>query len=411
MRILITTDAYDAMINGVAVSVKNLCCTLKEEGHDVRILTLAQTPFSYYEQGVYYIKSAAIGIYPDARATYSFGDDFLEEIIEWRPDIVHSQCEFFTFAFARKIAKRLNIPIVHTYHTLYEYYTHYFCPSEALGKKIVASMTKFICDKTDCVIAPTKKTADILHGYGVNAKIAVIPTGISLDKLRKDFTEQEHIEMRKQIGIPKDAPVVMTLGRLAKEKEVGFLIQQMVKLQTKGIHLLIVGDGPERQILESQTRELHLEEVVHFAGMVPSEEVYKYYRLGDVFASASRSETQGLTYIEALSCGLPILCWKDPCLEEILISGENGFYYEDEQEFEERLDAILDHRSEMSARAVACSETFSREIFGKKVLQLYRQVLCERKGKEKCIQFACFPRQIWHRGMGYLVRMKSRKIL
>lgn len=410
MRILITTDVYDSMINGVAVSVKDLYCTLKEEGHDVRILTLAQTPFSYYEKDVYYIKSAAIGIYPNARATCSFGDDFLEEIIKWEPDIVHSQCEFFTFVFARKIAKRLNIPIIHTYHTLYEYYTHYFCPNKALGKKIVASVTKFICGRTDCVIAPTGKTADILRGYGVNRKMAVIPTGISLDKLRKDFTRHEYAEMRKQLGIPEDAPVIMTLGRLAKEKEIGFLIWQMVKLQTKGIYLLIVGDGPERQKLERQTRELHLEERVHFIGMVPSEEVYKYYRLGDVFVSASRSETQGLTYIEALSCGLPILCWKDPCLKEVLISEENGFYYENEQEFVEKLDIILDHQREMSARAAACSETFSRELFGEKVIQLYRQVLNERKEKEKCIRFACFPRQTWHRGMGYLAHMKSRKI-
>lgn len=410
MRILITTDAYDSMVNGVAVSVNNLYRALKEEGHKVRILTLAQTPFSYYEKDVYYIKSTAIGIYPNARATCSFWDDFLEEIIEWSPEIVHSQCEFFTFAFARKIAKRLNIPIVHTYHTLYEYYTHYFCPNESLGKKIVALATIFICEKTDCVIAPTRKTEDILRGYEVNTKIAVIPTGISLDRLKKDVTDEECCAKKKQIGIPENAPVIVILGRLAKEKNIAFLIQQMVKLQKKGIHLLIVGDGPERQTLEKLTRELDLEQMVHFVGMISSEEVYKYYRLGDVFVSASRSETQGLTYIEALSCGLPLLCWKDPCLEEILISGENGFYYENEQEFAKKLDIIFEHKNEMQKCAFVCSEKFSREIFGKKVIQLYQQVLYERKGKEECIRFTCFPKRTWHKDMGYLVHMKNRKV-
>lgn len=403
MRILITTDAYNTMVNGVAVSVDNLYKSLRENGNDVRILTLAQTPFSYYEKDVYYIRSNAIKIYPDARATISFWDDFLEEIVEWGPEIIHSQCEFFTFVFARKIAKRLNIPIIHTYHTLYEHYTHYFCPNRSVGKKIASAFSKFICDQTDLVIAPTTKTANLLESYGVNAEIAVVPTGISLERLRRTVDEEECAGLKEKYGIPGQAPVMVTLGRLAREKNVEFLIRQMVTSQMKeaGVHFLIVGDGPDRERLEFLVKELELENVIHFTGMVPPEEVYKYYHLGDIFVSASQSETQGLTYIEALACGLPLLCFKDECLEQVLKQGWNGYFFENEVDFAQNLRLAFQKKEEMRAYAFETADEFSRETFGTKVLSLYKKAIEERKEEERCIRFECIPRQIWHKGMGY----------
>lgn len=403
MRILITTDAYNTMVNGVAVSVDNLYKFLRENGNDVRILTLAQTPFSYYEKDVYYIRSNAIKIYPDARATISFWDDFLEEIVEWGPEIIHSQCEFFTFVFARKIAKRLNIPIIHTYHTLYEHYTHYFCPNRSVGKKIASAFSKFICDQTDLVIAPTTKTANLLESYGVNAEIAVVPTGISLERLRRTVDEEECAGLKEKYGIPGQAPVMVTLGRLAREKNVEFLIRQMVTSQMKeaGVHFLIVGDGPDRERLEFLVKELELENVIHFTGMVPPEEVYKYYHLGDIFVSASQSETQGLTYIEALACGLPLLCFKDECLEQVLKQGWNGYFFENEVDFAQNLRLAFQKKEEMRAYAFETADEFSRETFGTKVLSLYKKAIEERKEEERCIRFECIPRQIWHKGMGY----------
>ena len=403
MKILITTDAYNTMVNGVAVSVNNLYQSLKESGNDVRILTLAQTPFSYYEKDVYYIKSSAIKIYPDARGTMAFWDDLLEEIVEWEPEIIHSQCEFFTFVFARKIEKRLNIPIIHTYHTLYEHYTHYFCPNRSVGKKIASAFSKFICDQTDLVIAPTTKTANLLESYGVNAEIAVVPTGISLERLRRTVDEEECAGLKEKYGIPGQAPVMVTLGRLAREKNVEFLIRQMVTSQMKeaGVHFLIVGDGPDRERLEFLVKELELENVIHFTGMVPPEEVYKYYHLGDIFVSASQSETQGLTYIEALACGLPLLCFKDECLEQVLKQGWNGYFFENEVDFAQNLRLAFQKKEEMRAYAFETADEFSRETFGTKVLSLYKKAIEERKEEERCIRFECIPRQIWHKGMGY----------
>lgn len=402
MKILITTDVYHTMVNGVAVSVDNLYRSLKESGNDVRILTLAKTPFSYYEKDVYYIQSNSIKIYPDARATLSFWDDLLEEIIEWGPEIIHSQCEFFTFIFAKKLAKRLNIPIVHTYHTLYEYYTHYFCPSKGIGKKMVAAFSRFICKQADMVIAPTKKTADILKGYEVHSEIMILPTGISLEWLRRTVGKEEQESLREKLQIPKKVPVMITLGRLAQEKNVEFLIRQMAdpRIRASKMHFLIVGDGPDREHLELFVKELNLEEVVHFAGMVSPEEVYKYYRLGDVFVSASQSETQGLTYIEAMTCGLPLLCFKDECLQNVLRSGWNGYFFENEEEFIDRLLFCFKERETLSLHASEMAGEFSRETFGARALQIYMKMVEERKEEERCIQYECIPRQIWPKGMG-----------
>lgn len=399
MKILITTDAYDAMINGVAISVKTLYSALTESGNDVRILTLSQTHQSHKNENVYYIGSVPIKIYPDARAALSFHNDLLDEIVEWKPDIIHSQCEFFTFIFARRLSRILNIPIVHTYHTLYEYYTHYFCPSPKLGRKIVAMGSKFICKRTDAVIAPTLKTADILAGYGVKTPMSIIPTGLSLDRFQEKTNSIKPDMLRKQLGIPENVPVLLTLGRVAREKNIDFFIHQMAdsKMRSQNAHLVIVGDGPDRERLESMVHHLHLKDVVHFTGMVKPEEVGMYYRIGDVFVSASQSETQGLTYIEAMACGLPLLCLQDICLNSVLTPGKNGYAFESDLDFFDSFSKIFQSREHLrllSSNAYQTAYYFSKEMFAHCAIQLYKDVIIERGVNEKCTRFACIPKRI-----------------
>lgn len=406
MKILITTDAYDSMINGVAVSVKSLSTALRDAGNDVRILTLSQTHQSSKKEDVYYIGSMPLKIYPDARATFSFHDPYVKEILEWHPDVIHSQSEFSTFVFARKIAKKLNIPIIHTYHTLYEYYTHYFCPSKALGQKIVAAGSRFICNRTDAVIAPTEKTARVLENYNVTAPLNIIPTGLSLERFQRPIDSSFKRQLRAQLHIPENTPVIVTLGRLAREKNVDFLIQQMQhpKLKQMKLHLIIVGDGPDRECLEAMVHNLGLRNTVHFTGMVSPENVAQYYRLGDVFVSASNSETQGLTYIEAMACGLPLLCLEDPCLNSVLIPAFNGFFFQDADSFVQRCIEtfeVKDFLKSLQENALQCSFEFSKEAFARRALQLYKNMKLKKEEKEKCTRFVCIPKQIWPKGMGY----------
>ena len=138
MKILITSDWYSPAVNGVVTSVKNLRRELERRGHEVRVLTLSQTTHSREEDGVTYLGSVAAGlIYPGARLRTALAVKWVRDLVEWGPDVVHSQCEFSTFFLARRIAEELDVPLVHTYHTVYEDYTHYFSPSVRLGRRAV----------------------------------------------------------------------------------------------------------------------------------------------------------------------------------------------------------------------------------------------------------------------------------
>lgn len=185
MKILITTDWYVPIINGVVTSVLNLQRELMLRGHDVRVLTLSQTTRSFKSDGVIYIGSVGAGkLYPGARIKTAFFGSFVQDIVKWRPDVVHSQCEFSTFLIARRIAKKLDIPVIHTYHTVYEDYTHYFSPNKTWGRCMVKFLSRWIIRRTVCVIAPTEKVRTILNGYGIDRDIRVIPTGIDLSRFR-----------------------------------------------------------------------------------------------------------------------------------------------------------------------------------------------------------------------------------
>lgn len=405
MKILITTDAYTAMINGVAISVKTLASALEEAGHEVRILTLSQTHHSYIDRNIYAVGSVPLKIYPDTRASLQLHDPLVEELIIWAPDIIHSQSEFFTFLFAKRIAKQLQIPIVHTYHTLYEYYTHYFCPNKTIGRSIVATVSRFICQKADAIIAPTQKTEKILEGYGVTNPIHVVPTGLSFDRFHvttdDSFTEQ----IRTKFRIPSNAPVLVTLGRIAREKNIDFLIEQMAHsaIRSKNVHLIVVGDGPDRERLESITHNLGLKFCVHFTGMVAPKHVASYYHLGNAFVSASNSETQGLTYIEALACGLPLLCRKDECLQDVLEPNQNGYFFENSEMFVAHCLNLLENSKKltaMSENALQSSYKFSKESFGTNAISIYQKTILSRRESKSCTRFVCIPKQIWHKVTG-----------
>ena len=144
LKILITTDLYTTNTNGVVTSVQNLFDELTQKGHDVRILTISSTIHSHKEGHVYYIQSIPLGaVYPNLRMPTSYRNKLIQEIIDWKPDIVHSQCEFFSFQFASRIARITGAPLVHTYHTLYEQYlTSYFVPSKRLGEFLAKVLSR-----------------------------------------------------------------------------------------------------------------------------------------------------------------------------------------------------------------------------------------------------------------------------
>lgn len=378
MKVLITTDCYKPTINGVVTSIENLKEGLEVLGDEVRILSLSNTKKTYSKEGIYYIGSIDISkIYPGVRLRTKRGNKEIKEIMDWEPDIIHTQSEFSTFPLAKKIGEKLSIPLVHTYHTVYEDYTHYFSPSETLGRKAVSRFTNMVGKKVGTMIAPTHKTERILEGYALTCPVEVIPSGITLNKFNQVLSKEELQNLKEKYDIPKNNRLLVSVSRVSKEKNINELISYMNKTNYNDLTLLVVGDGPERKHLEESVRELQVEDKVRFTGMVDPKEIYKYYQMADIFVSASTSETQGLTYIEALASGIPILCRLDDCLEGVLEENKNGYSFENQDEFLECLDRMLEmnqyKRLQNNARESVWK--FSKESFSNRVHSLYKEMI------------------------------------
>ena len=381
-KILITTDLYTVSTNGVVTSVQNLFDELTAKGHDVRILTISDTLHSHKEGAVYYIRSVPLkGVYPDLRMPTSFRHKLIQEIIDWKPDVVHSQCEFFSYQFAARISKITGAPLVHTYHTLYEQYlTSYIVPSKRLGDYLAKVLSRARLKRVSTLVAPTQKVENTLQGYGLHAPISIVPSGISLEQHKQRLSPEKRAEKRRELGIGEDDLVLLNLGRLGGEKNLGELLELFAEArkQNENLKFLIVGDGPARENLEKQAKKLEIEAYVIFTGMVPPAEVQNYYQLGDVFVSASTSETQGLTYIEAAANGLPLLCRQDDCLTDVLQEGENGYEYTSAEEFLHAIDAVMEDpqwREAAARRSQEIAESFDKKNFGEAIENIYESVL------------------------------------
>lgn len=382
MKILITTDLYTTNTNGVVTSVRNLVEELTKKGHEIRVLTVSEKLKSHQEDNIYYVKSLPLGaIYPDVRMPVShYHHRFIRELIDWKPDLIHSQCEFFSYQYAGYISRKTGAPIVHTYHTLYEQYVTYIFPSQWIGAFFVGKLSKYRLRKADAVVAPTAKVETVLKNYGLRNPIHVVPSGIALEQHKQRITEEERKQRRSALGIPEDALVLLNLGRLGTEKNLTEVLElfAMARLQNSKLMLLIVGDGPARKGLEEKAAQLDVSDYVIFTGMVAPEQVYAYYQLGDVFVSASTSETQGLTYVEAAANGLPLLCRKDPCLDGVLVDGRNGWEYEAEEEFCDIIDSILrnpDQRQAAGSQSEQIAASFDKSNFAEKIEDIYEAVV------------------------------------
>lgn len=378
MKILLTTDTWTPAVNGVVRSVELLYRELLALGHDVRVLTLSGSSRSCQEGRVTYLGSlSAEKVYPGVRLGLRILSHWLGELEEWKPDVIHSQSEFSTFIPACQLAKSCDCPLVHTYHTMWEDYTHYICPSERLGKAAAEYFTRVVAGRCYAILAPTGKIRALLESYGVECSVFTVPTGIDLGAFQPlQDGGAARAELRAQLGIPADAPVMLSLGRLAAEKNHAKLLQLLAAWpETERPWLVFVGDGPARANLEAEAARLDMTRQVRFAGMVKPEEVPRWYQVGDVFVSASQSETQGLTYFEALACGLPAICRADPCLEGVVENGINGWQWEEDATFRQGFEDVMANHTDYAAKALETAARYSSQNFARQALEVYQQAI------------------------------------
>lgn len=388
MKILITTEFSLSFQCGVTTAVINEQKCLEALGHEVRILTIYKDKVSKYEDGVYYIRSNFPQLYKDSYAALILSDPIFEEIYEWNPDIVHSQCEFFTMACAKRISKKLDIPLVHTCHTDFDEYGIHFTKSSKLWAWATTTFIPRILKNVDFIICPTHKIYDLLRRYGAKNPMQVIPCGLDLEHMRKPLPREERTAIRAELGFKENDIVLVSVCRLSKEKNVKESIDHFKSLlnDRPEVKLLIVGDGPERANLEQQVSEYGISENVKFSGNIPTINVWKYFKTGDIFISSSISEIQGLTYIEALTCSLPIVCRKDPALDISLIKGVNGFDFVDDDSFKDAIIPLIDDkefRMQVGHAAEKSVDKFSLQNFSNSLMSVFNNSIREKKAVEE----------------------------
>ena len=379
MKVLLTSDLNPDTVNGVIVSVLMLKQELERQGCEVKLLTLSSTRETYREGEIYYVGSIPLdAIYPNLRASLNTRSSLVDELIAWKPDIIHSQCEFFTYSFVQRIAKHCHCPIIHTYHTQYEYYTKYVLPGNWDG--FLARVMALRLRSADVVIAPTEKTKNYLLSENICSSVRVIPTGIDLDAFSRAGTPEEMAVLRKKLGVPSSWRLYGNVGRVAQEKNLDevLAIHQRVREQRDDVGLLIVGDGAGMKQLKKHIEERVLGESVFLTGMVPKESVGSYYQLLDFFISASVSETQGLTYIEALANGRPVIARRDDAIAHVVQSDVNGYQYDTPDECVNILLQLLADDTlytRWKQGAWESRDQFSKKHFGERVFALYQEQL------------------------------------
>jgi len=396
MRIGIFTDTYPPYINGVSTSIYMLQKALEKKGHQVFIVTVNDANFKYkYEDDdkIIRIPGVPIGIY-DYRLTGFYPLRAINKVKKWKLDIIHSHTEFGVGTFARIIAKQFGIPLVHTYHTMYEDYVHYITKGyfDGTAKKLVEYLTLFYCDKTATeLIVPTKKTYDLFkQKYKVDRNVHIVPTGIEIERFYREKNDLKKVEeIRQKLGFKKDDFIILFVGRVAEEKNITFLIDAHRELAKKypRCKLLIIGNGPDSEKYLKRIKKYKLEEQVFMPGRVPWEEVPLYYNLANVFSTASKTETQGLTVIEAMAASLPVVCMDDPSFNEVVIHGLNGYLFQQKKEYRKAMEILLndeDLRKQMGNQARISTEPHSSKYFAEKVLDVYKYTI-KKYGKKRSL--------------------------
>ena len=384
MKILITTDCYLNNIAGITASVLALCKGLRRYGHEIRTLSLSDCNQSFRDGKDYYIKSFPAYYYEGMRSSFAMRDPLLQELAEWRPDIIHVQTEGATYRMALRIRKQCSAPLIMTCHTDYAHFVFGKYKSLAPVKLLMRLTGKILYRQADRVTVPSQKAAHFPFLSSVEDRLTVVPNGMEIEKYQNQFSTHERNAFRMSLGIDDRTGVLVTVARLSKEKNIQELISYLPELLKRNadIKLLIVGDGPDSENLYMLTEKLQLWDKVHFTGRIPPENVWQYYAAGDLYVSASTVEVHSMSFLEALASGRPLLCREDDALIGVLEHGINGMIYHSQEEFINFAVQILgddELREDMGLRSARMAEQFSNDAFARTMLKIYEEAMNEKE--------------------------------
>ena len=387
MKIAIFTDTYPPFINGVSTSCYNLVQVLKKHGNDVVVVTPRNDKGKLeYKDGIIRVPGIPLGFMYDYRLTRFYNRKIIKILKEFGVQVIHNQADLGIGQFSKIACRQLKVPLVYTYHTAYEDYTHYMVHGlmDRIGKKVVKAYTRTTAKNTAELITPSSKTKEYMRSIGNDSYINVVPTGIDFSIFGEDKVDQQKVkEFKEAHGIGENTKVFLLLGRVAQEKSMDFSIKGYAKYLKKhpdaDTKMIVVGDGPQRTELELLTHELHIADKVDFIGKVPALEVPFYYHLADIYTSASLTETQGLTFMEAMASGTIVLARFDSNLADTIMDGQTGFFFTDEDSFVEKVERILsltkEGKEKIINQAYQTVDMYSIDKFYDNIMEVYNRAL------------------------------------
>ena len=330
MRVAIFTDSWFPRIDGLTTSVRNITQSLEKRGHTFHIF--CPGPRSERVDGVTRYKGLPFWGYPDFYVSTNPREHDTVAILNREGfDLVHIQSPFLLGLWGLRAANKVGMPVVTSYHTFIPDLVPYVVPVglRSLSRRAVWRLTGSFFRRCDIVLAPSPSCATELASHVPGHKIPnlqVHPNGVDTERFHP---RERRKEVRERMG-PNGGPVVLSIGRLAREKDLPFLVEAFAwaRRQIPNLNLAIGGRGPERPRIERTIAKLGLEDAVHWLGFVPDEELPATYASADAFVSASQFETQGMTAVEAMACGTAVAAVRARGLADFVRHRETGFLFE-----------------------------------------------------------------------------------
>jgi glycosyltransferase involved in cell wall biosynthesis len=390
-RVLMLSDVYFPRVNGVSTSIQTFRRDLEAEGCRSILVAPHYPEARDDEPGIVRVPSRYLPFDPEDRMLVA---SELERAVRARRgefDLVHVHTPFLAHRAGLRIARRLGVPVVESYHTFFEEYLHHYLP--LVPRRLLSALARAVsrrqCDAVDAVIAPSPQMAEALRGYGVRAEMRVIPTGLDLGRL----TGGDRERFRAQYGIAPGRPVALTVGRVAFEKNIGFLVDvlERVRATIPDVLLVIAGEGPALPALRREVAGRGLAGNALFVGYLDRNgPLIDCYRSADAFVFASRTETQGLVLLEAMALGLPVVSTAVMGTRSVLDGARGAIVVnEDAAQFAAALDMVLQSRELGTSLGAQAAEhvrsRWSSAEMARRMMELYHWALRRAPEREAAI--------------------------
>jgi len=385
MNILFVSDVFFPRVNGVSTSINTFATELRALGHQVTLIAPSYTDEDKQEEWIVRVPSHKIYFDPEDRLM-NFGK--LKALLPWirdkHFDVIHIHTPFTAHYVGIHFGKKLDIPVVETYHTFFEDYLHHYLPfiPQFISRKLARTISRRQCNAVDGIVSPSKPMLDVLKQYGIKTPAEVVATG--LDDSSFASVDGEHFRMSHDI--PLTQPMLLFVGRVAHEKNIGFLLEmhlELIKNHPDAL-LVITGEGPAEESIKQSIEKLGISNKVRMIGYLDrSHELIACYKAADIFVFASKSETQGLVLLEAMAQGTAVVAIAELGTKSILIEGEGVLIAKDDiNDFADKVSVLLSDAPKRQmigekGRQYA-QEKWGAGVLAKKVAKFYKSTINQK---------------------------------